>query len=117
MKCFKACIAALLLVMSSCTIQFNVNTTAVDLSEYTAQGMYITTGEYAAAYEPVGIISSTCTSGYQGHEIIECNIYHNLDALVEDARSRGANAIINLKFVKETTGMSAQGMAVKILKQ
>ncbi|TZF84057.1 heavy metal-binding domain-containing protein [Pedobacter sp. BS3] len=136
----------LLLLLSSCTVkQMASSIITVDYRPYSQSGFFITeSNSVNFEYTPLSNVQSYISTGYEkekGDEIPKKeidNVYGNryegkikvisataqkaVDLLVDNAKSQGANAIINLKItpIYSTSsgfsfiqGYSASGMAIK----
>jgi len=121
---------------SGCTvtndISYQERIVGIDLSKYSQQGFFITTGDFAGDYTSVSIIQVNCRSGIspegkQEKKSYEDEIYRDrtsqkykycdidqlIDTLVSDAKSKGANGLINLKIDHYLQDITVTGLAIK----
>lgn len=108
----------------------------LDLTKYTREGFFITEANSVNRdYDPVGLVSVYLESGKEvsvtkkdggdpvyGQDIvikkgkfINASLEEALEMMYNEARSKGANAIINLKYSCSTLGSwDVTGMAIKL---
>ena len=110
-----------LLILAGCaTVDiYTTSKSSVDLSEYSKQGIFITTGDTPKDYTPVSILTVTCFNGYVAKTIKTKSIYSNDDiyvksqneftfvtcaatdlipTMIDEAIIKGANGIIKFEI-------------------
>lgn len=111
----------------------------IDLRPYSEAGFFVTTGDYFKDYEPVSILVRSCKSKvtvedtrqdksdddiYRKQELKQikyCNLADMVGDLVKEAKSRGANGLIQVKIESKVVSEQGQyipyvfisGMAIK----
>ena len=112
-----------LLILAGCaTVDiYTTSKSSVDLSEYSKQGIFITTGDTPKDYTPVSILTVTCFNGHTVKYVKDVNVYYGdsisrsvytndlksykpctvedlIPQMIEDAKAKGANGIIKFEI-------------------
>jgi len=104
---------------------YKLYSNAIDLKKYSQEGFFISTGEYYKEYDPVGMVEANSQSGYvkvekkgkkvrtgdddvyfsakanpsaSGYSYKDSNVEEAIQELVKQAKSLGADGVIQLKF-------------------
>jgi len=124
MKILSKVIIGVLILIGGCAApisKYQINTVSIDLSNYSKEDFFISTGDYYGAFYPVSVITVTCKSGYVSNNGIiiqsevedtyrqksispvkECDTKTLLDQLIINAKNSNADGLINMKFYSET---------------
>lgn len=133
MKTTIALILSALLLLSSCASypKYETFDSYIDFEKYSQSGFFLSIDNYNKSYMPKGLLSVSCYSGIQKTEVSKpkdmfnddvyysssskfkkefrsCRVEELLDEIVDEARSKGADGLINVKIVN-TSRMVKEG--------
>lgn len=107
------------LIFSSCAPKIHMSSYSIDLSRYNSSGFFITeSNSVSFDYSPI------CLMGTQGggkqyvnRKLTKLSLDDVFDKFVDDCKSKGANAVINIKISQNyganENSFYISGMAVK----
>ncbi len=123
----------LMLLFSSCASypKYETFDTYIDFEKYSQVGFFLSIDDYNHSYMPKGLLSVSCYSGVQKTEVSKpkdmfnddlyysssskfkkefrtCRVEELLDEIVNEARSKGADGLVNVKIVN-TSRMVKEG--------
>lgn len=130
------CLTFIFSLLVSCSVQkYGIVTYGIDLSRFSDKGFLISTTDINQNYKSVAIVTSKCVSGSDKGYSRESNdksgdaVYSDplmtgnyracalddvLDEVYKQCVDLGANGVIQLEIFNELTGITVNGLAVKI---
>lgn len=88
-----------IITLSSCGRNYYIQNESIDYSQYVKQDFFITEASSVSfSYEPVASVYTFVYTGKEKSKLKRATYKDGIEAICKEAKQKGANGIINLKY-------------------